>query len=94
MSSFNKHLNNSETGYNFKAIVKVLYCYSSYCVKFACLFTYKECYLAYLLCSLAWIKLVLVLFDNDKEENEGEECDMCVHYHYHNCHGAKEHLLM
>ncbi len=40
------------------------------------------------------VKLVLVLFDNDKEENEGEECDMCVHYHYHNCHGAKEHLLM
>ncbi len=39
------------------------------------------------------VKLVLVLFDND-EENEGEECDMCVYYHYHNCHGAKQHLLM
>lgn len=48
-----------------------------------------------LLCSLALIKtvkLVLLLFDNDNEEKEGEEGDMCVHYH--NCHSAKEHLLM
>lgn len=35
-----------------------------------------------------------MLFDNDNELNKGEEGDMCVHYHYHGCHGAKEHLLV
>lgn len=48
----------------------------------------------YLLVWIQTVKLVLVLFDNDNELNEGEEGDMCVHYHYHGCRGAKEHLLV
>lgn len=34
------------------------------------------------------------MFDNDNEKNEGEEGYMCMHYQYHDCHGAKEHLII
>lgn len=63
--------------------------------KFACSFTHEEGVLCIMLISFdKMLNWFLVLFDNDNEQNEAEEGDMCVHYHYHGCHGAKEHLLV